>query len=235
MLGRYGSAELWLGAAPGKRTSSYDGPVRAELITDLVERGELVPVAVEGVRGERFVIAEEMPWLDAAERDAAGPPVAAWAPRDPEASGVALLAPLDPFVWDRDFLRTLFDFDYIWEVYVPEAKRRWGYYVLPILWGDRLVGRIEPRIDRAADAVRILGVHWQAGFDPQAHPAFLGRLAEALEAHRAFAGTGRILLPRTGPVARLRGGLTPLLPALGRPARRTSIRPKSRLRASAAS
>ena len=51
-------------------------------------------------------------------------------------------------MWDRRLLRELWDFDYIWEVYVPEAKRRWGYYVLPILFGDRLVGRIEPRLDR---------------------------------------------------------------------------------------
>ena len=65
-------------------------------------------------------------------------------------SGVTFLAPLDPFVWDRDFLRRLYDFDYVWEVYVPERKRRWGYYVLPVLFGDRLVGRIEPRIDRKA-------------------------------------------------------------------------------------
>ena len=62
---------------------------------------------------------------------------------------MTFLAPLDPLCWDRDLLRTLFDFDYVWEVYVPEHKRRWGYYVLPILFGDRLVGRIEPRIDRA--------------------------------------------------------------------------------------
>ena len=72
-------------------------------------------------------------------------------------TGVAFLAPLDPLAWDREFLRTCFGFDYIWEVYVPAAKRRWGYYVLPILFGDRLVGRIEPRIDRKADTLRILG------------------------------------------------------------------------------
>ena len=80
--------------------------------------------------------------------------------------GVAFLAPLDPFCWDRDLMRRLFDFDYVWEVYVPAAKRRWGYYVLPILFGDRLVGRIEPRIERRAGTLRIAGLWWEAGFDP---------------------------------------------------------------------
>jgi uncharacterized protein YcaQ len=237
LLGRFGSAELWGGAAPGKRTANYDGPVRVELIEELVGRGELLPVTVHGVRGERYVLAEEVAWLDAAERDAAAerPAADSWTPIDPGGAGVALLAPLDPFVWDRDFLRSLFDFDYIWEVYVKEAKRRWGYYVLPILWGDRLVGRIEPRIDRSVDALRVVGVHWQAGFDPAAHPDFLRSLAEALEAHRAFAGTARILLPRTAPAAPLRDGLAPFLPAVGRPARRSPARPKSRPRVAAVS
>ena len=67
-----------------------------------------------------------------------------------EPPGVTFLAPLDPLAWDRDLLRSLFGFDYVWEVYVPAAKRRWGYYVLPLLFGDRFVGRIEPRFDRAA-------------------------------------------------------------------------------------
>ena len=80
--------------------------------------------------------------------------------------GVAFLAPLDPFVWDRDFLRALYDFDYVWEVYVPAARRRWGYYVLPILFGDRLVGRIEPRFDRRAGTLRVLDLWWEDGFDP---------------------------------------------------------------------
>ncbi|MBA2756935.1 MAG: winged helix DNA-binding domain-containing protein, partial [Chloroflexi bacterium] len=115
--------------------------------------------------------------------------------------GVAFLAPLDPLVWDRDFLRRCYDFDYVWEVYVPAPKRRWGYYVLPILFGDRLVGRIEPRIDRRANALRILDVWWEGGFDPLADERFVPALAAALEAHRRFAGVSRVTLPRT---ARLR-------------------------------
>jgi uncharacterized protein len=108
-------------------------------------------VEVEGVRGRRFVLSEELELLAAPE-----PP-----------PSVAFLAPLDSFVWDGELLRALFHFDYVWEVYVPEGKRRWGYYVLPILFRDRLVGRIEPRIDRAGGVVQVLGLWREDGFSPR--------------------------------------------------------------------
>ena len=137
-------------------------------------------------------MAGDLAALEAAEAEvAAGGPPGGYDP------GVAFLAPLDPFVWDRDFLRSLHDFDYVWEVYVPEKKRRWGYYVLPILFGDRLVGRIEPRIDRKSGALRVLGLWWEPGFDPLAVPGFAAALADALEVHRRFGDLRRIVLPRT--------------------------------------
>jgi uncharacterized protein YcaQ len=101
--------------------------------------------------------------------------------------GVAFLAPLDPLMWDRKLLQQLYGFDYIWEVYVPAAKRRWGYYVLPILFGDRLVGRIEPRLDRKTGTLEVLGLWFEDGFDPAAEPGFAAAFAEALRAHMAFA------------------------------------------------
>jgi len=107
------------------------------------------------------------------------------------------VAPLDPFAWDRDLMAQLFGFEYIWEVYVPEQKRRWGYYVLPLLFGDRLVGRIEPRIDRKAGALRVLEIWWEDGFDPLEAPGFVDAFVEALDAHRRFGRVRRVLLPRT--------------------------------------
>ena len=135
------------------------------------------------LRGERFILAAEVGLLDTAETE-------------PDRRQVAFLAPLDPFVWDRDFLRSLYSFDYVWEVYVPLAKRRWGYYVLPILFGDRLVGRIEPRLDRRHGALRVLDIWWEDGFDPFEDGGFVDVLVDALEAHARFLGAGRILLPR---------------------------------------
>jgi uncharacterized protein YcaQ len=179
LLGKSGSGEVWLGTGRANTPdpSRPGHPSRAELRDELVEAGDLVPVEVEGVRGQRFVLREEVELLES--------------PPEPPSS-VAFLAPLDPLMWDRDLLRPLYDFDYVWEVYVPEAKRRWGYYVLPILFRDRLVGRIEPRIDRAGGRVRVLGVWWEDGFDPRRAEGFVESMRAALRAYLGFAGATRI-------------------------------------------
>jgi hypothetical protein len=105
----------------------------------------------------------------------------------------------------------LFDFDYVWEVYVPAAKRRWGYYVLPILFGDDLVGRIEPRIERRAGAIRVVGLWWEEGFDPLGADRFVESFAAAIRAYADFGGATRIVWPRAvrhrGFVAAVRGAL----------------------------
>jgi uncharacterized protein len=189
LLGRSGSSEIFLGTTSSAREPG--ATTRGELLAELMESGDLVPVAVDGLRGERFVLADEVPLLDraAAELEASEPPSGV-------APAVAFLAPLDPFVWDRQLLRPLFGFDYIWEVYVPEKKRRWGYYVLPVLYGDRLVGRVEPRFERRSGTLRILGLWWEEGFDPLAEDAFVGAFAAAVEAHRRFGRVGRVAFPR---------------------------------------
>ncbi len=175
LLGHGGSTELWVG---GLGTAAE----RAEHRAALVDTGALVPVTVEGLRGLRYVLAGEAPMLTS---DA---PVS-----DPS---VSFLAPLDPLMWDRRLLRDLFGFEYLWEVYTPEARRRWGYYVLPVLYGDRLVGRIEPRMDRAAGVLRVLTLALEPGFDPLESAGFTVAFGEALGAYRDFVGAAGIVLPR---------------------------------------
>jgi uncharacterized protein YcaQ len=165
-------------------------PSRPELLAELLGQGELVPVTVDGIKGERFIVRDHEPIL----ADALAQAQAAAAGQT--SRGVAFLAPLDPFVWDRDLLRSLYDFDYVWEVYVPERKRRWGYYVLPLLFGDDLVGRIEPRTDRRAGVLRITDIWWQDGFDPLMADGFIDAFVDALVAHARFVGASRIVWPR---------------------------------------
>ena len=201
LLGEGGQAELWYGIAKARPAPDDPPgtPTRQALREALVATGDLVPVAVEGVRGTRYVLGEEAGQLRTAEAEIAAGTLLT----DP---GVVLLAPLDSFVWDRDLLRSLFGFDYVWEVYVPQTKRRWGYYVLPLLFGDRLVGRIEPRIDRATRTVRILGAWWEAGFRPGDEEGFVPALRRALAAYLRFAGASRLeWAAHLGPERRLIG------------------------------
>jgi uncharacterized protein YcaQ len=95
---------------------------------------------------------------------------------------VTVLSPFDRLVYDRDRAEALFGFRYRLEMYVPAAKREYGYYVLPLLVGDRIVGRVEPRVDRATRTLHVLGA-W--GDD--------SRLDEALEPLAAFTGADRIV------------------------------------------
>jgi uncharacterized protein YcaQ len=79
---------------------------------------------------------------------------------------VTFLSPFDRLVYDRERAEALFGFRYRLEMYVPKAKREYGYYVLPILHGDRLIGRIDPVFDRRARILRINSVHWEPGVRP---------------------------------------------------------------------
>ena len=93
---------------------------------------------------------------------------------------VTLLSPFDRLIHDRDRAEALFDFRYRLEMYVPKAKREYGYYVLPILVGDRLVGRIEPRFDRTSRTLGVLGAWGDTS-----------RTDEALDSLAAFLGARR--------------------------------------------
>ena len=186
LLGPAGSGEVWLGTGP----RAVDRPPQRER---LLAEGKLVAVQIEGKREVRHIPAEDEPFLDQAERELAGGEPPGGVPPQ-----VAFIAPLDPLVWDRRLLRDLFGFDYLWEVYVPEAKRLWGYYVLPILYGDRFVGRIEPRIDRKAGVLRVLGLWWEKGVTLRRDAQLRSALADALEAHRQFAGVKKVVrLPKS--------------------------------------
>ena len=93
------------------------------------------------------------------------------------------LSPFDRLIHDRDRAHALFDFFYRLEMYVPKAKREYGYYVLPILRGDRLVGRIDPVFDSKAGVLRVNSVHWEPGAKPVSLTKPLRELAQFVGAN----------------------------------------------------
>jgi uncharacterized protein len=181
LLGATSGGDVFGGLGPAKPDPRLpEHPGRTALREGLVADGELVPVEVEGVRGKRFVMRDEIGLLEA--------------PPEPPPS-VAFLPPFDALVWDRALLGTLFGFDYVWELFHPPAKRRWGWYVLPILFRDRFVGRLEPRIDRDDGRVGVLDVWWEDGFDPKRAEGFVDAMRDALRAYLRFAGASRLEWP----------------------------------------
>jgi uncharacterized protein len=178
LLGASAGGDIFGGLGPAKPHPELpDLPGRTALREELVERGDLVPVDVEGIRGKRLVLKEEVALLES--------------PPEPPPS-VAFLPPFDPLVWDRKLLGSLFGFDYVWELFHPPAKRRWGWYVLPIVFRDRFAGRIEPRIDRAGRSVEVIELWWEDGFDPKRAEGFVDAMRDALGEYLRFAGAERL-------------------------------------------
>ena len=175
-----------------QRMSSL-GPTGAHNRRSWVERrekeGRLVRVDVVGWKGAHWIDAEDAPILKTLQT---GEVPNDWRSGSTTVSEeVTLLAPLD-IVSARGRSTRLFGFDYVWEVYKPASKRRWGYYVLPILFGDRLVGRAEPRIDTRTGCLCVARVWWEANTDPKTlvkpMAKGLGRLAGLLGSTRRDLG-----------------------------------------------
>ena len=109
-------------------------------------------VRVEGLRFPLYVLNTDLPLLESVRSGQA----------DCKAR-LEFLAPLDPMLWDRKLIEALFGFQYSWEIYTPASKRKYGYYVLPVLYGDRLVGRIEPKADRKANSLTVQNIWFEPG------------------------------------------------------------------------
>lgn len=143
-------------------------PVRevSERVSELVEQGDLVERNVEGWPKRAYL------------------PNGVRAPRTIKAN--TLLSPFDPVVWNRPRASRLFGFDYRIEIYVPKPKRRYGYYVLPWLLGDRLVGRFDLKTDRKSSLLRVLGAFLEDGENPsQLAPSAAVALRELAQHVRA--------------------------------------------------
>jgi uncharacterized protein len=163
-------------------------PAHAAWRQRAVEDGRLIEVSVEGWRGPRWALGEDAAALTTVE---AGRVPRGWRPLETTTTDEAtFLAPLDP-VSARKRAKLLFDFEYIWEVYTPALKRQFGYYALPVLWGDRLVARFDTRLDRKTSTLRLLGM-WLEDDGLATEKAFIEAFARGIERMQRFLDAERL-------------------------------------------
>lgn len=158
-------------------------------IDDLVEEGELERVAVRG-------------W------ERGGRAIAAWRHRDAglprRIDGAALLSPFDPVVWFRDRALRTFDLDYRIEIYVPAEKRRYGYYSLPVLVGDRIAARVDLKADRPGSTLLVQSAWWE----PQGRPEDAVSIAAEIARAASWQGLERVSVSGWGDAAEAVAGAT---------------------------
>lgn len=155
-------SDAWLGI-PGLQAKE-----RSAIFAELTEEEKLLPLEVEGLR--LYCLAEDRALLDSIRSG------------DRFRPRCELIAPLDSLLWDRRLIEALFGFSYRWEIYTPQEKRKYGYYVLPVLHGDVFMGRAEPVFDRTAGVLTVKNYYPEPGVpqDPAALDGALRRLEEFL-------------------------------------------------------
>lgn len=124
LLPKSGTGQGWLGVGAGKQISP--------IVNQLIEQKKLIEIEIENVKKTYVMSCLDFHLLEKATTI------------KPEFN-IVFLAPLDNLLWDRDMIKDIFNFEYKWEVYTPKHQRKYGHYALPILLGDKFIGRIEPR------------------------------------------------------------------------------------------
>jgi len=131
-----------------------EAELRSKLFAVLLEEGRIVAATVEGVKETLYFRSEDMPLMDMVQKNME------FTPR------CEFLAPLDCFMWDRKIIKAIFNFDYTWEIYTPVIKRKYGHYVLPIIWGERFLGRIEAIAERKTNTLIVKNIWYEDDVTP---------------------------------------------------------------------
>jgi len=178
----------WRNSFSGFTERRLSLPEARQWLNRLIEQETITPVQVENAKDRWYVLSGDVPFLSTLE---AGGSPQQWQPlATTTRQEVVFLAPLD-IVSTRGRAAWLFDFEYLWEVYKPASSRRWGYYTLPILYDDRLVGRFDPKLDRATATLLINGF-WLEDHAPVNDPDFAAALACGLAHFLAFLKVQRV-------------------------------------------
>jgi len=177
-----------LGVATAPQVSDYyrlNKPSTRALLEALAAEGAVAPVEVEGWKERAYLHPADLPLVGEIEAGAH------------RATVTALLSPFDNLIWDRGRVSDLFGFDYRTEMYVPEAQRQHGYYVMPILHRGRLVGRLDPKADRQARIMRVRVIYLEP--EEAITAELVADLAGALREFAAFHGSERAVVERSEP------------------------------------
>ena len=194
-IARENSWKTGLGDFIHRKVTNQEGKQRIER---LIEKGEVSRVSVEGFRENFLILNSDQAHLSELE---AGRIPKSWKLKGPTTSEeVTFLAPLE-IVSARGRAKRVFDFDYVWEVYKPAHQRKWGYYTLPILYGDDLVARLDPKFDRTTNTLHILGFWLEE--DAPNDGSFVDALANGLKRFADMIGARKIDLSGIRP-AKLR-------------------------------
>ncbi len=116
-----------------------------------MNEGKITGLQVDGIKEPLYCHAEDLPLIEDIRKNGD------YKPR------CEFIAPLDCMMWDRKLIRALFQFDYTWEIYTPAAKRKYGYYTLPVLFGDRFIGRIEAVSDTKSNTLFVKNFWFEDG------------------------------------------------------------------------
>ncbi|XID91957.1 winged helix-turn-helix domain-containing protein [Paenibacillaceae bacterium WGS1546] len=163
-------SDAWLGIRGLKSRE------RNEAFAALTAGNRIQPVEVEGLRHPLYIRTEDLHLLKQALSD------------DRPNERASVLAPLDNLLWDRTLIRELFDFEYRWEVYKPVSERQFGYYVLPVVYGDRIVARFDPVKHRKNEPLAFHGWWWEKDANTR-DPRMIANVEKALERFAAQLGT----------------------------------------------